>query len=285
MEKVKTTKNIGRLEGKLLVFGGIYSNFQSLEKMYAIASEMGIPNSNIICTGDVVGYCAQPEEVIQKVKGWGIHSIAGNVEIQLREGEEDCGCDFTDGSRCDNFSKQWYPFAQQQLSKDSTNWMQPLPDFIRFQYGKREALVVHGSWFGTSEFVFKSTPWSSKKLNFTQTDTDLILAGHCGLPFNDENDEKLWLNPGVIGMPANDGSPHVWYMILDLKPDGDVVYEHHSFSYNHDLASDLMNEKGLTPEYAKTLKTGLWDNCEILPESETQAQGKPILLKDPIYFN
>jgi hypothetical protein len=38
----------------------------------------------------------------------------------------------------------------------------------------------------------------------------------------------------------------------------------------------LMLEKGLPASYAKTLLTGIWDNCEILPEKETRNQGKPI---------
>jgi len=37
--------------------------------------------------------------------------------------------------------------------------------------------------------------------------------------------------------------------------------------------------KNKLPEaYAKTLVTGIWDNCEILPEIETVAQGRKIEL-------
>jgi predicted phosphodiesterase len=276
MERSKITKHIDIAEGKLLVFGGVYSNLQALEKMEAIAQTLGIPAHRTICTGDVVGYCAQPEEVVQKVKSWGIHSIAGNVEIQLREGEEDCGCDFTDGSRCDSFSKQWYPYAQQKLSASSIKWMEDLPDFIQFEFGRHKMLVVHGSYFHTSEFVFKSTPWLNKTLNFNKSETDVILAGHCGLPFNDSQQDKLWLNPGVIGMPANDGTTRVWYMLIDLDKESNLSFSHEHFTYNHKKAADLMQQKGLTPEYAKTLNTGIWDNCEILPLEETKAQAKPL---------
>jgi len=60
-------KAAGTLTGKILVFGGVYSNFQALQKMQEIATELQIAPSHIICTGDVVGYCAQPEETVQSV--------------------------------------------------------------------------------------------------------------------------------------------------------------------------------------------------------------------------
>lgn len=277
MEREKITKDIGSKKGDLLIFGGAYSNLQALEKMKQIAEGQSIPAENVICTGDVVGYCAQPEEVVQLVRDWGIHSIAGNVEIQLREGEEDCGCDFREGSRCDTFSKEWYPFAKTQLSNDSIEWVKELPDFITLEYGDMKGGVVHGSFFETSGYIFKSTEWSVKKKNVKALSADFVLAGHCGLPFSDVNESKYWLNPGVIGMPANDGTTRVWYMILRMV-DGELGVEHHSFEYDYTTASKLMKEKDLPKEYALTLKTGIWDNTEILPEEETEGMGKRIVL-------
>ena len=49
---------------------------------------------------------------------------------------------------------------------------------------------------------------------FEQTKADLILSGHAGLPFYSIEKEKFWLNAGVIGMPANDATSRVWYMIF-----------------------------------------------------------------------
>ncbi len=272
----KLTKNIGALTDKILAFGGVYSNLQALEKMQAIADKLAIPPSNIICTGDVVGYCAQPEESIQVLMDWGIHCIAGNVELQLREGAEDCGCDFNKGSRCDVFSRQWYPFSKAQVSASSVEWMNGLPDFIQFQYGTNKAMVVHGSYHETAEYLFKSTPWEVKARNFQDTQSTIILAGHCGLPFNDSHKGKFWLNPGVIGMPANDGTMRVWYMLLYLSADQHVIFEHCTFEYDYLKAASLMEEQHLPHAYAQTLKTGLWDNCEILPDEETAMQGHPI---------
>lgn len=269
-------RDLGQLRGPLLVFGGVYSNLQSLEAMMAIATTQGFAPEQIICTGDVVGYCAQPEETVRLIQDWGIHCIAGNVELQLRDGEEDCGCDFNDGSRCDIFSRQWYPYAQSVLSDNAITWMHDLPHHLVFRYAGLRARVVHGSAEEVSGYIFASTSWQKKMDQFKRAGADLILGGHCGLPFSELQEDRYWLNPGVIGMPANDATTRVWYMTLDDH--NGFGYQHHSFNYDHRTAATLMREKQLPEAYAKTLETGLWDNCEILPAVETAAQGTTIHL-------
>ncbi len=271
----KKIKDIGNLSGKVLLFGGVYSNLQALEQLKTIAESEYISPENCICTGDIVGYCAQPEETIQFFKSWGAQSIAGNVEIQLREGAENCGCDFTKGSRCDGFSELWYSFAQSKLSKNSLQFMETLPHYIQFIYANKKVTVVHGSYFNTSEFLFKSTPWETKQPNFSVSDSDVIIAGHCGLPFSQQENNLLWLNPGVIGMPANDGTPNVWYAILEDENDT-FKFKHHNFIYNHEVTSQLMQNELLPKEYAQTILNGIWDNLEILPIEESVLQGKKI---------
>lgn len=262
-------------EKPLLVFGGAYSNFEAVDSLYNIAKNEGIPSSNVISTGDIIGYCADPEKTLQLVKNWEIHSIAGNVEIQLRNGEEGCGCDFNAESRCDFFAKQWYPFAQRKVSDDSIEYMHKLPEFLSFNYAGQQFSVVHGSYFHTSEFLFKSTPWVEKSRNFEAMNADIILAGHCGLPFHDKQGEKYWLNPGVIGMPANDGTTRVWYLLIKPTDDG-LDMEHRFFEFDYDETFARMLEEELPLAYAKTLSSGLWDNNDILPPTETAAQGIPL---------
>ena len=269
--------DLGKISGKTLLFGGVYSNLQALEALKQIAERENIAPENCICTGDIVGYCAQPEETVQLLKLWGAKSIAGNVEIQLRENATDCGCDFREGSRCDNFSQLWYPFAQSKLSKSSLDFLKTLPNHISFRYAKKQLTVVHGSYFNVSEFIFKSTEWAIKEPNFKATNADVIIGGHCGLPFHHQEKEKLWLNPGVIGMPANDGNPTVWYAVLD-DCNNSFNFTHKTLTYNYKLTSKLMQNGLLPEEYSRTIVTGIWDNTEILPAIETGLQGFGIQL-------
>lgn len=275
--KGKKEIDLGAMTGDLLLFGGVYSNLHALQELQKITKDRGIPSGNVICTGDVVAYCAFPEECVALIREWGIQVIAGNVELQLASGRADCGCEFRADSRCDLFSRQWYPFAQEVLSDASIDWMKTLPEFIHFDFAGRKSTVVHGSFFETAGYIFQSTEWAEKTKNFEATNSEIIVAGHCGLPFSQSKDNKMWLNPGVIGMPANDGSSRVWYGILGAE-DGQVAFSHHSYAYDHRAAAVAMTKLYLPVEYANTLRSGIWDNTEILPDQETKMSGEEITL-------
>ena len=161
------TQELGRKSGEMLIFGGVYSNLQALEKLHAIAIESNISPENIICTGDIVGYCAQPEESLRFIREWA------------------CGCNFDKGTRCDVFSRNWYPIAYQAVSDEMKTWLRDMPAFIRFEYAGNQGLVLHGGLKDVSQFIFKSTEWSVKQQILIETNADFILAGHCGLPFAD----------------------------------------------------------------------------------------------------
>lgn len=273
----QNSQDIGQLMGRVLVFGGVYSNLQALQSMQKVANDLGISSSNIICTGDIAGYCAHPSECLDLIEDWGIHAIRGNVEQNIIDEVDDCGCNFAEGGRCDTFSRQWFPFVKNNMTPRNIHFLEKLPNFISFQYANKKVRVVHGSEEHISEFVFKSTPWETKKRNINLSLSDVILSGHAGIPFADENEGFMWLNAGVIGMPANDGTTDVWYMILD-DSEGKLTYEFQRLQYDFKQSNLLMLQNGLPSTYAQTLLTGIWDNCEILPSEEMLNQGKRLVL-------
>lgn len=263
------TRDLGRLSGEVLVFGGVYSNLQALQALRAYAKTRGIPPENVVCTGDVVGYCADPTGCVEALRDWGVASIAGNVEMNIREGLEDCGCNFDENSRCDLFSRIWYPYARTNTDEAARAWMGGLPDYLTFEHGGRRVAVVHGNHGATSEFVWRSTPWASKASTLRATGAEIVLAGHSGLPFAHRGAEGLWLNAGALGMPANDGTPRVWCAVL--RPDSSPEFV--PIDYDHREARRRMLARPLPKSYALTLESGLWDNTEIMPASETSWTG------------
>jgi predicted phosphodiesterase len=274
----KKTSPIDIIGTKLLVFGGVYSNLQALEAIQEFAQTNHFSKDQIICTGDLVAYCAQPEECVQTIIDWEIQCISGNVEIQICSESDDCGCNFNDGSRCDLFSRQWFPFAKENLTIKSIKWMSELPEFLSFNFAGKRFAVVHGTAEKTAGYIFKSTPWNEKKLILDQLNAEVVLAGHCGLPFVSQKKGLAWLNAGVIGMPANDGTDRVWCMSLEDTPEH-IKVQFHSLEYEMHETSSRMRENHLPSEYAKTLLTGIWDSNEILPEQESKNQGRRLNLE------
>ena len=268
--------HLNAISEPVLVFGGPYGNLQATLALREIAEKASFPPDRIICTGDLTAYCAQPKETIALVRDWGIHCIKGNVEEQLAAGLDDCGCNFSSGSTCDRLSQQWYRYTDEQVSADQRAWLRILPDHLRFHLNGFDCVVAHGAFSSISRFLFASTPWIEKEAEFERAQADIIIAGHSGLPFSQSQQGKLWCNAGVIGMPANDGTTRSWYAILEPLSSGGIKCAHFDFQYSHQEAASLMAQRGLPPEYHETLGSGLWNNCDILPEQETLSQGQAL---------
>jgi len=82
-------------------------------------------------------------------------------------------------------------------------------------------------------------------------------------------------------MPANDGHTNTWYAILDTK-NNELRVTFHKLNYSYQEASQAMIDNNLPPAYADTLLSGIWDNCDVLPEWETAQQGEDIELSEKI---
>ncbi|WP_461536776.1 metallophosphoesterase family protein [Spongorhabdus nitratireducens] len=271
------TQDLGELNGPVLVFGGPYSNLQATQAIKAIAEQHNIPVQNIICTGDTVAYCAEPEETVQLIKEWGIAVIEGNCEESFGNDLGDCGCGFESGTQCDLLSAQWYRYAASRLSNDSRQWLRTRPQKILFSLAGKRFTVIHGSMEQNNHYIFASTSEEEKRRNLQQAGTDVIIGGHCGLPFYQQIGDKLWLNPGVIGMPANDGTPDGWYALLTPSAENsglDIRLERLSYPFKD--AAQAMVKQGLKAGYHQTLITGIWPSLDILPEEERKQQDIPL---------
>ncbi len=266
---------LGEMSGPVLVFGGPYSNLHSTRAMRAEAVKLGIPTSNIICTGDVVAYAANPAETTDEIMDWGVVTVMGNCEENFGLDADDCGCGFEEGTDCDLLSSQWYAYANQQLKLEHRAWKRACPRQVTFELGGRTFAVVHGSAASINEFVFEQTDNAIKRRDLDALSVDAIIGGHSGVPFTQIIDGRLWHNAGVIGMPANDGTPRVWYSILRNEGD-DLIIEICSLDYDHTAAAQAMRDQKLPDGYADCLETGIWPNMDVMPKAERAKVGLPI---------
>jgi predicted phosphodiesterase len=268
-----TVLTLGTLASPVLVFGGSYGNLEATQALRAAAARHGIAPGNVICTGDIVAYGADPQGVTDLVRDWGCAVVMGNCEESLAADAEDCGCNFNEGSACAALSAQWFAATRRDLDNETKRWMATLPRRVDFSLAGRRLAAVHGSPAHISGWVFASTPAATKRAEIDATGADGVIAGHCGLPFTDLVGGKLWHNSGALGMPANDGTPRVWYSVLTPTPDG-LDIAHHPLDYDHAAAAAKMRARGYPAEYAACLGTGLWPSCDILPAAEAAARGR-----------
>ena len=262
-EGVKVT-DLGNIEGPMLLFGGPYSNLQAFTALVDVAQQLEIPPERMICTGDVVAYCADAEATVQAVRKHGCTVVAGNCEKQLAEGLQDCACGFDDNSQCSILAKGWYAHALDQVSQHSRDWMASCPDIAVFTKSGRRYAVIHGGVQNISRFIW---PVSGSDVFAEEIEAlenligpvDGIIAGHAGIPFVRDVGSCQWINSGAIGMPANDGSPDTQYVVLDSEPK--IL----RLKYDFETAGQRMETVGLTQGYHLALQTGLWPSEDTLP--------------------
>lgn len=263
--------SLGKIDGQILIFGGPYSNLAATKAMREKANSLGIPADRIICTGDLVAYCGEPVETIDIIRDWGISVVMGNCEESLAQESDDCGCGFDEGSACSILSVTWYEFANALINSAQRQWMAGLSRAIDFQYQGFDFRIIHAGVSSINQFIFESDSLVAKADQIEQTGVDVIIGGHSGIPFGQKIDNRYWLNAGVIGMPANDGSAEVWYMLLSPSEQG-FNTSWHRLPYDFEQSRITTARAGMS-EYAEALATGLWPSMDVLPDKERQQRG------------
>ncbi len=268
--------------GPVLLFGGCYSNLRATRALLDRARQLGFPAERIVCTGDVVAYAAEPVETVGLVREAGVHVVMGNCEESLGAGAADCGCGFPGGSVCDRLSAAWYAHADLLLDDDARAWMRSLPRRIDIAMGGRRLAVIHGSPGSINRFVFASAADAVLRDLIAESGCDGVIGGHCGIPFTRIVDGKPWHNPGAIGVPANDGTPRVWFSVMRAVHHG-IQFEHVPLAYDHAAASAAMHRAGLPAGYADAMVTGLWPSTDVLPPVELARTGEPLELPSVVW--
>jgi predicted phosphodiesterase len=263
-------------DGPLLVFGGPYSNLQATQAILAEAARRGIPSQRVICTGDVVAYGADAAACCDLIMASGIWVIAGNCEENLAAGALDCGCGFEEGTACDLLSRAWYAHANREVTAAHRAWMAGLPYrlMIRLPDGRRLA-VLHGGARDISRFIFASAEHKDLADEIAATGCDGVIAGHCGIPFVRQVGQGVWINAGAVGMPADDGTPRIWFAVLTPGEAG-LGVEILPLQYDHAAAAAAMRAVGLPEGYAAALGSGLWPSCDVLPPAERARRGQKL---------
>ncbi len=260
-------QDLGVLDTTLLLFGGPYSNLQALEALIQEARNRRISPTHMICTGDVVAYCADAAETCAAIRAHECPVVAGNCEKQLAENAMDCGCGFETGTACDLLSAGWYAFADKEMTVDARTWMRTCPDVITFTQSGRRHAVIHGGITDISRFLWPTSLTCEFQEEIAALrdligPIDMIISGHSGLAFTRMIDDVTWINAGVIGMPPNDGTPETRFVTLE-----NGRAQIHKLRYDHLTAQARMVTAGLIQGYHTALSSGIWPSQDVLPEN------------------
>jgi len=243
---------------RYLVLSDIHGNWEALE---AVAAHARGAYDSIVCCGDLVGYCADPDPVIEWVRDHVGVVVRGNHD-KVCAGLEDLDW-FNPVARA---AAEW---TGHTLTPANLEYLRNLP--------KGPAIVdsfqvLHGSPLDEDEYllsVFEVTQIQSyleKQVSFfghTHLQGGFVCrwAGvrRLGSPWLTEEttlelDPEAWylINPGSVGQPR-DGDPRAAYVLYD--PEARVV-EFRRVQYDVAEAQRKIRAAGLPEVLALRLETG-----------------------------
>jgi uncharacterized Fe-S cluster-containing radical SAM superfamily protein/diadenosine tetraphosphatase ApaH/serine/threonine PP2A family protein phosphatase len=251
---------------RIAVFGGVYSNPYALRALADDSRARGCAEH--YCLGDLGGFGAECDAVQPLLLELGAQTIAGNYDVAIGRGDEDCGCGYS--TERDNwFAQLMYDYTRAHTSPELAAWMRELPGELRTTIGGVDVHMVHGSPLQINDFLWESLSGDELALRVRASGARLLLCTHTGIPWQREVEGTLIVNVGAIGRPANDGRTEVWYAVVDLE-DGEIErVELVALSYDWRAQAASMRAAELPDAFVETIETGWWTTClEVVPPRE-----------------
>lgn len=126
---------------RVLILSDIHSNLEALEAALAAAPAHDL----VVNLGDIVGYGANPNEVIERSRQLGKHFVRGNHDKAV------CGLiELKDFNPVAALAALW---TRDQLTPENMEWLRSLPSGPLQIDGLPEAQFVHGSPTDEDEYV------------------------------------------------------------------------------------------------------------------------------------
>ncbi len=195
------------------ICGGPYANPYALRAFIDDARGRGC--ERLFCLGDLGGFGAEMDALWPLLASGEVECIAGNYDVALARGEDDCGCGYRD-ERDNTFAQLIYDHTRANTSRAFSAWMGYLPTERRLSIGGVSLHLVHGSPLALNDFWWESLSEGEHRSRVAASGADVIVCTHSGLPWQRRIGDALVVNVGVIGKPANDGQQGVWYAIIDI---------------------------------------------------------------------
>jgi putative phosphoesterase len=235
---------------KLAILSDIHANLHALEAVWTDL-EAQRPNA-VVCLGDLVGYGAQPNEVVDFIRALAIPTVMGNYDEGVGFDLDDCGCVYRDPDD-DRRGKQSLLWSRANTTPDRKEFLRGLPLQIRQDLAGQHLLFVHGSPRKLNEYLYEDRPAATFERIAKVAGCDALFFGHTHLPYQKRAGNTLFVNTGSAGKPK-DGDPRAGYVIVELgRP---LQVEFRRVAYDVAAAARAIRASGLPPHFADLLETG-----------------------------
>lgn len=238
---------------RMAVFSDMHGNSAATEAVLdAIELEQ---TDEVICLGDLVGYGARPNEVIDLVRERGIPTVMGNYDDGVGFDRDDCGCAYKNEDERDRgqASLLW---TRRNVDGDRKAYLRTLVPEVRRQISNVRIRFVHGSPRRMNEYLFADRDPASLERIAIGSDADVLVFGHTHIPWSRDIAGVRFVNTGSVGKPR-DGDPRASWVLLTIGPDGGVEVETRRVTYDiAAMAAVIRMSDGLPDHFAFDIETG-----------------------------
>ena len=225
----------------MIVISDVHSNMEALE---AVLAEVG--SEEIYCLGDVVGYGASPNEVLELLKRRKAKVVTGNHDLAVVTGETG---QFNARAA---MAVQW---TRGRLTKENMEYLRSLPLDLHEESEGVKMYMAHGSpddrvW----EYVDPRTHSDLFPHYLERTGCCLVALGHTHVPYVWRGAGGTVFNPGSVGQPR-DRDPKAAFAVLTLEG-GEATVQPHRVDYDARAAAEKISSSGLPRQFADRLLVG-----------------------------
>ncbi|MFN8641859.1 MAG: metallophosphoesterase family protein [Candidatus Binatia bacterium] len=244
---------------RYLVLSDIHANLEALDAVLEAAR--AFPYDRVLVLGDLVGYGADPNAVVDKVRALQPHAV-------IRGNHDKVGAGLESPEAFNTVARAAIRWTYEALSDDNRDWLADLPagpavvdDLLA---------ICHGTPFDEDVYVFddtdvlRSMEASARRLclfGHTHVQVGYRLANQ-SLTLETADlrrplsiaiaDGHYLINPGSVGQPR-DGDPRAGFGVYDAAAQ---VVEIHRVSYPIERAQARIREAGLPEALAQRLSIG-----------------------------
>ena len=209
---------------KLAVFADIHSNYPVFKKAYEDALERNV--DSFIFLGDYLTDGFEGDKVVDLIRdSKNNHVIRGNREDYIIEYHANHSI-----KGYNNIQNKIIENSYKYLSNDTIFYISELPIYEVFEVNGKKICISHGSPNDVKEKILSDSYEVFDKL-INDFNCDVYLFGHQHVYFNMLYKNKMFINPGSIGLP-NDG---VLFKYGILTVDEDISYEKIEINYDFDV--------------------------------------------------
>ncbi len=200
-----------------------------------------------MCLGDIVGYGANPDEVIQLIRQLQMLAIRGNHDEAVLTGM---------AGGFNPIAADAVEWTGRNIKPESLAFLDRLPPQLNIELDEVRTHMVHGSpKEPLEEYIFPDAAKEHLQSFLTLTKSDLLLLGHTHIPMNILVREGRVVNPGSVGQPR-DGDPRASFALLEVQG-RTVECSILRVEYDVEKAAEKIRDSGLPSFDADRLYQGL----------------------------